>query len=122
MGNIKTAMVILWLTLTLVVALGSSVLKNRVQILERRLGTINENIQKDIQAIHVLKADWSYYNTPERLRKLAMEQLALDKAKPEQIINYSALHFDYEDDSVNIGTGTNKKELTTLVKAKVKSK
>ena len=121
MGNIKTAMVILWLTLTLVVAVGSSVLKNRVQILERRLGTINENIQKDIQTIHILKADWSYHNTPERLRKLAMEQLSLDKAKPEQIINYSALHFDYEDESGAAKAVSNKKELTTLVKAKVKS-
>ena len=121
MGNIKTAMIVLWLTLTLVVAVGSSVLKNRVQILERRLGTINENIQKDIQNIHVLKAEWSHYNTPERLRKLAMEQLSLDKAKPEQIINYSAFHFNYEDENQLQQTVANKKELTTLVKAKVKS-
>ena len=121
MGNIKTAMIILWLTLTLVVAVGSSVLKNKVQILERRLSTINENIQKDIQSIHVLKAEWSHYNTPERLRKLAMEQLSLDKAKPEQIINYSALHFNYEDENQLPQAVANKKELTTLVKAKVKS-
>lgn len=122
MGNIKTAMVILWLTLTLVVAVGSSVLKNKVQILERRLGTINENIQKDIENIHVLNAQWSHFNTPERLRKLAMEQLSLDNAKPEQIINYSALHFNYEDDSGVVKTASNKKDLTTLVKAKAKSK
>ena len=96
MGNIKTAMVVLWLTLTLVVAVGSSVLKNKVQVLERRLNTINDNIQKDIQTIHVLNAEWSHYNTPERLRKLAMEQLSLDKARPEQIINYSALPLEGE--------------------------
>ena len=47
MSNIKTAMVILWLTLTLTVALGSSVLKNKVQRLERRLATINTNIQTE---------------------------------------------------------------------------
>lgn len=115
-------MIILWLTLTLVVAVGSSVLKNKVQILERRLGTINQNIQKDIENIHVLNAQWSLYNTPERLKKLAMQQLSLDNAKPEQIINYSALHFNYEDDSQPINPTANKKELTTLVKAKVKSK
>lgn len=121
MGNIKTAMVILWLTLTLVVAVGSSVLKNKVQILERRLGTINQNIQKDIESIHVLNAEWSHYNTPERLKKLAMEQLSLNNAKPEQIINYSALHFNYENDNQATNMVANKKELTTLVKAKVKS-
>ncbi len=121
MGNIKTAMLILWLTLTLVVAVGSSILKNKVQILERRLGTINENIQKDIQDIHVLNAQWSQYNNPERLRKLAMDQLSLDKARPEQIINYSALHFNYEDENQLPKAVANKKELTTLVKAKAKS-
>ena len=89
MGSIKTAMVVLWLTLTLFVAVGSSILKNQVQGLERRLATINDNIQKDIQNIHVLKAQWSLYNTPDRLQKLAYEQLSLEKAKPEQIINYS---------------------------------
>ena len=120
MGNIKTAMVILWLTLTLVVALSSSVLKNKVQILERQLASINTNIQKDIENIHVLKAEWSHYNTPERLRKLAQNQLALENARPEQIINYSALKFNNESDHA-VSATTDKKGLTTLVKA-VKSK
>ncbi len=122
MGSIKTAMVVLWLTFFLFVAVGSSVLKNRVQVLERRLATINENIQKDIQNIHVLKAQWSLYNTPDRLQKLAYEQLSLEKAKPEQIINYSALHFNYEDETVGEQVFPHKKSLTTLVKAEVKKK
>ncbi len=122
MGNIKTAMVVLWFMVTLVVALGSSVLKNKVQGLERRLATINNNIQKDIADIHVLKAEWSHYNTPERLRKLANEQLSLENAKPEQIINFSALHFNYENNDSEQSVRTDKKSLTTLVKAEAKKK
>lgn len=122
MGSIKTAMVVLWLTLTLFVAVGSSVLKNQVQGLERRLDAINANIQKDIESIHVLKAQWSFDNSPERLKKLAYEQLSLEKAKPEQIINYSALHFNYEDETVGEQVFPHKKSLTTLVKAEVKKK
>lgn len=122
MGKFKMTMFGLWFTLTLIVALGSSVLKNRVQELERRLATINTNIQKDIADIHVLKAEWSHYNTPDRLRKLAQEQLSLENAKPEQIINYSALHFNYEDENAPLAVHTNKKGLTTLVKAEVKKK
>ena len=122
MGSIKTAMVVLWLTLTLFVAVGSSILKNQVQGLERRLATINDNIQKDIQNIHVLKAQWSLYNTPDRLQKLAYEQLSLEKAKPEQIINYSALHFKYENETAGRQISPNKRSLTTLVKAEVKKK
>ena len=56
MGSIKTAMVVLWLTFFLFLAVGSSVLKNQVQGLERRLATINNNIQKDIQENNVNKA------------------------------------------------------------------
>ena len=121
MGKFKITMFGLWLTLTLMVALGSSVLKNRVQVLERKLATINSNIQNDIAQIHVLKAEWSHYNTPDRLRKLASEQLSLENAKPEQIINYSALHFNYEDENQLPKAVANKKELTTLVKATAKS-
>ena len=120
MGKFKMTMFGLWLTLTLMVALGSSVLKNRVQVLERKLATINSNIQDDIAQIHVLKAEWSHYNTPDRLRKLAYEQLSLENAKPEQIINYSALHFNYEDGRTSNAVRSDKKGLTTLVKAEVK--
>ncbi|MBQ8481661.1 MAG: hypothetical protein IJ532_03920 [Alphaproteobacteria bacterium] len=120
MGKFKMTMFGLWFTLTLMVALGSSVLKNRVQVLERKLATINSNIQSDIAQIHVLKAEWSHFNTPDRLRKLAYEQLSLENAKPEQIINYSALHFNYEDESAPVLMRSDKKGLTTLVKAEVK--
>lgn len=119
-GKFKVAMFGLWFTLTLMVALSSSVLKNRVQVLERKLATINSNIQSDIAQIHVLKAQWSHYNTPDRLRKLAYEQLSLENAKPEQIINYSALQFNYEDEETGQPVTANKKNLTTLVKAEVK--
>ena len=112
----------MWLTLTLFVAVAQSVLKNQVQGLERRVDIINANIQKDIKDIHVLKAEWSLNNSPERLKKLAYEQLSLEKAKPEQIINYSALHFNYEDESAGGRIAPNKKGLTTLVKAEVKKK
>ena len=56
MRSIRTAMLVLWLTLTLSVALGSSVLKNKVQMLERKRDAINMNIQKNMESIHVLNA------------------------------------------------------------------
>ncbi|MBR1841465.1 MAG: hypothetical protein IJ778_04990 [Alphaproteobacteria bacterium] len=121
MRNIRKTIWILGLfTFTMAIALTSSFLKNRVQVLERRLAAINANIQKDIADIHVLNAEWSHHNTPERLRKLAYEQLSLENAKPEQIINYSALQFNYEDENAAQTVTSNKKNLTTLVKAEVK--
>lgn len=123
MNNLKTTIFVLCLfTVTFVVALGSSILKNRVQVLERRLVAIQNNIQKDIADIHVLKAQWSHYNTPDRLRKLAFDQLSLENAKPERIINYSALQFNYESGESDSVVRADKKGLTTLVKAETKKK
>ena len=83
----------------------------------KELGAAIQEVQKDIEGIHVLKAEWSHFNTPERLRTLAQNQLSLESAKPEQIINYSALQFNYED-SQNVNRNALKhKNLTTLVKA-----
>jgi len=101
MSNAKTATFSLWASLALLVGVGMFILKGRVQDLEHELGQINHNISDDIRSIHVLKAEWSHLNSPSRLRNLASEYASLNPARPEQIINYSAVPFNYEDgDSV----------------------
>ena len=121
MSNVKTAISVLWCLITIVIGSYYFVLTNDVQNLEKELAQINRDIENDIRDIHILEADWSELNNPERLRELAGKYISLEFIKPEQIINYSALHFDYEDESQPTNTVSNKKELTTLVKAKVKS-
>ncbi len=119
MINTKSAILILWFTLTCVVCFGSFVLKNQVHDLELELAKINDNIQSDMKSIHVLKAEWSHLNTPSRLKKLASEHILLNKVRPEQIINYSALPFDYESDNGNdsLPVVAGKKQYKRLVKA-----
>lgn len=72
------------------------VMKNQVQNLENELASINRNIEEDVKTIHILKAEWSHLNNPSRLRALATKHISLNQVKAEQIINYSALPFDYE--------------------------
>lgn len=119
MINTKTAITVLWFTLTCVICFGSFILKNQVHELETELSRINQNIQKDVKSIHVLKAEWSHLNSPSRLRKLAAEHISLNKVRAEQIINYSALPFQYENGSTGnvIAAAANKKEYKQLVKA-----
>jgi len=119
MINTKTAITLLWFTLTCVVCFGSFILKNQVHDLELELSRINRNIQDDVKSIHVLKAEWSHLNTPTRLKKLAAEHISLNRVRAEQIINYSALPFRYENGGVDSDmSGTvNKKEFKQLVKA-----
>lgn len=97
MNSTKTATLSLWVTLTCLVGFGMFVMKNQVQTLENELNRINRSIQDDVKSIHVLKAEWSHLNSPSRLRTLANKHILLNPVKPEQIINYSALPFSYEN-------------------------
>lgn len=126
MNSTKTATLSLWVTLTCLVGFGMFVMKNQVQTLESELNRINRSIQDDIKSIHVLKAEWSHLNSPSRLRQLAGKHIFLNQVRPEQIINYSALPFDYEQGESgrrllarkNISNQAERnKELKRLVKA-----
>ena len=101
MSSTRTATLTLWFCLTCLVGFGMFVMKNKVQSLEKELAQINETIKDDVKTIHVLNAEWSHLNSPERLRELAAKHIALNPVQAEQIINYSALPFDYERDESN---------------------
>ena len=126
MNSTRTATLSLWVTLTCLVGFGMFVMKNQVQNLENELASINRNIEEDVKTIHILKAEWSHLNNPSRLRALATKHISLNQVKAEQIINYSALPFDYEQGESgrrllarkNISNqAERKKELKRLVKA-----
>ena len=126
MNSTRTATLSLWVTLTCLVGFGMFVMKNQVQNLENELASINRNIEEDVKTIHILKAEWSHLNNPSRLRALATKHISLNQVKAEQIINYSALPFDYEQGESgrrllarkNISNQAERnKELKRLVKA-----
>ena len=98
MTSTKTASYILLITIPCLLGFGILSMKNQVQGLEKQLVSINKSIQDDIKSIHVLKAEWSHLNNPGRLRQLAEKHILLNPVQAEQIINYSALPFEYEAD------------------------
>ena len=98
MNNTDTAKLSLMFALCFCISIGIGmfVLKNQVQTLESELNRVNASIEEDVQSIHVLKAEWSHLNSPQRLRTLASKHISLNPARAEQIINFSELPFDYE--------------------------
>lgn len=70
----------LFVLLAGVLSFGLYVVKHRVIALESRLNEINRGIARDMQAIHVLRAEWSYLNEPARLRDLAGRHLGMAPA------------------------------------------
>jgi len=76
---------VLWMGLAGAVGFGLFQLKHEVQELEDEMFRLNRTIVAEQQAIHVLKAEWSYINQPQRLQALAARHLDLQPMKPTQL-------------------------------------
>lgn len=87
MNNIKSAGFCINIVLVVFVAFamfGNFIIKNSVESLEKELKSINESINNDVKSIHILKAEWSHLNSPERLRRLAAKHIELNRQKPNK--------------------------------------
>lgn len=62
-----------------------------VSELDDRLATLNHEIRNDRDAIHVLRAEWSFLNQPERLEELARRHLDLMPVSGAQLTGPGAL-------------------------------
>ena len=65
--------------------------KYQVQDLEDELGRLNKSITLEGQSIHVLNAEWSLLNNPERLGKLARWHLGMQPIAPSQMTSFEGL-------------------------------
>ena len=65
--------------------------KYQVQDLEGELTRIERNILDEERAIHVLRAEWSHLNDPERLRQLAARHLDLSPVTARQLGSFEDL-------------------------------
>lgn len=126
MNSTKSAYICVWGIMTILAIFGTFGMKNYVTDLEKELAQLNNKINDDVKSIHILNAEWSHLNSPERLRNLASKHIALKPVKAEQIISYASLPFDYESDDTtrkmlarqNIGTkASENRKLRQLAKA-----
>lgn len=68
---------ILWVALAAIVSVALFVVKYEVKTLEEEFARLNREIQRNRDAIHVLRAEWSYLNRPDQLAEMAMRHLDL---------------------------------------------
>lgn len=62
-----------------------------VSALDDRLGSLNRGIKDDREAIHVLRAEWSFLNQPERIEELARRHLDLTPVTGHQLTGAGTL-------------------------------
>lgn len=76
---------ILWACLAACIGVGLFFIKHEVKDQEHRLESLNEEIQRNQETIHVLRAEWSYLNDPARLRSLSEKHLGMHPVMPSQV-------------------------------------
>ncbi|MBW7851165.1 MAG: energy transducer TonB [Rhodospirillales bacterium] len=84
-------MTALWTALAVIIGIGLFLLKYEVSELHSELAGINQEIYDNKEAIHVLKAEWSYLNDPDRLRDLNDRHLGLVPIPPARIASLDTL-------------------------------
>ena len=62
--------------------------KYQVQDLEDDLDSLNRSIIMERQSIHVLNAEWSHLNNPERLGSLARRHLGMQPVDPARMTSF----------------------------------
>lgn len=85
------AATLLWAVLAVVAGTGLFLLKYQVQAEERHLRELHKDINGTEQAIHVLKAEWSYLNDPLRLREQAEHHLDMRPMRANQIVTIESI-------------------------------
>ena len=81
----------IWSVVAIVLALTVFQIKFAVQELEGELAGVNAGIVRDQEAIHVLNAEWSYLNRPERIAGLAERFLGFDATVEPQRVSLNDL-------------------------------
>ena len=89
----KRGSTVLFALLAVVMGAASIVIGTEVHDLEDRLAGIHRDIAREQEALHVLRAEWSYLNRPERLETLARHHLGLRAPQAAQAMRVSDLPF-----------------------------
>lgn len=83
----------LFAILAVVMGAASIVIGTEVGDLEDRLAAIHRDIAREQEALHVLRAEWSYLNRPDRLEALARRHLGFRIPEAAQTMAVAELPF-----------------------------
>ena len=59
--------------------------KHEVRGLEREIDALKLDRQRHVEAIRVLRSEWSYLTRPSRIASLAARHLPLEQVQPSQV-------------------------------------
>ncbi len=84
---------ILWGVLFLVGALGLYMVKYKVQAIRTEVAVTEKQLREEKKNLHVLDAEWTYLNRPDRLRQLSAKYLDVKPAHAQQIADFASFPY-----------------------------
>lgn len=88
----KSFALIVWIGLAGMASFALFNITFKVERLESELSALNKQILKEQKAVHVLRAEWSYLNRPDRIEALARKLLPhLQPPEAYQIVDLDSL-------------------------------
>ncbi|MBC06487.1 hypothetical protein [Thalassospira sp.] len=88
------AVTIIGLLMTILIGTGTYWVSHQVERLEKRYADIQSDILAEQESIHVLQAEWSYLNNPERIERLSKQYLSLAQIEVLQMASINDLPED----------------------------
>lgn len=87
---------ITWLVLIAAAAYGLYFVKFQVQELQRQTATLEQELEKELEHLHVIEAEWAYLTRPDRLQELARHHTTLKPVAGMQVQQVAKLPFPSE--------------------------
>lgn len=84
-------LVVLWMSLGVLAAFGLYNVKYRVQELKSEVAATETQLREEKKNLHVLTAEWTYLNRPERLRQLSAKYLAIKPLRAGQLADLASI-------------------------------
>lgn len=72
-------------------ASGLYLVKYEVQELKNHNDALQQKLNDEKMALHVLQAEWVYLNQPDRLMSLAEKYLKLEPIEPRQVVGWAEI-------------------------------
>lgn len=84
---------VIWIVVIAVAVFMLYMVKYQVQSLKTQVAQTARELEAEREALHVVSAEWSYLNRPERLKTLAAKYLAASDVTVEQVADVEAIPF-----------------------------
>ncbi len=86
-----------------VLGCGNYIIKQQVIHLDSKLSSINREISNCEESLHLLSAEWSYLNNPERLQQLVGSQTRMVPVTGISLVGYQEIFANNNVHIRNVG-------------------